>query len=37
MMQTADLREDDNVACRGRLYATRLRAILVDERCVLAP
>jgi hypothetical protein len=30
MMQTAYLRERDDVACRGRLYAARLRTILVE-------
>jgi hypothetical protein len=30
MMQTAHLRERDNLACRGRLYAARLRTILVE-------
>jgi hypothetical protein len=30
MMQTAHLREHDDVACRGRLYAARLRTILVE-------
>jgi hypothetical protein len=30
MMQTAHLREGDNVACRGRLDWARLRTILVE-------
>src|ERR1700738_4761934 len=30
MMQTAHVREGDNLACRGRLYAAGLRAILVE-------
>jgi hypothetical protein len=29
MMQTTDLRERNNLARRGRLYAARLRTILV--------
>jgi hypothetical protein len=36
MMQTAHLRERDDLACRGRLYAARLRTILVEcEMCSL--
>ena len=31
MMQTTDLWEGDNLACRGRLYAARLRTILVER------
>jgi hypothetical protein len=30
MMQAAHLGERDDVACRGRLYAARLRTILVE-------
>ena len=30
MMQTAHLREGDNLACRGRLDWARLRTILVE-------
>jgi hypothetical protein len=30
MMQSTHLGERDDVACRGRLYAARLRTILVD-------
>jgi hypothetical protein len=31
MMQTADLREGNNIACRGKLYATRPRAVLFER------
>ena len=31
MMQTADLREGNNIACRGKLYATRPRAVLLER------
>src|ERR1019366_1703890 len=31
MMQTTDLRERNNLACRGRLYASRLRTILGER------
>jgi hypothetical protein len=31
MMQTAHLRERDDLACRGWLYAARLRTILVER------
>src|SRR5262245_1672060 len=30
MMQTAHLGERDDVACRGRLYAARLRTVLIE-------
>ncbi len=30
MMQTAHLRERDDLACRGKLYAARMRTILVE-------
>jgi hypothetical protein len=30
MMQTGQLREGDDLACRGRLYAARVRTILVE-------
>jgi hypothetical protein len=30
MMQTAHLRERDDLACRGKLYAARLRTIFVE-------
>jgi hypothetical protein len=30
-MQTADLREGNNIACRGKLYATRPRAVLFER------
>jgi hypothetical protein len=30
-MQSADLGEGNNIACGGRLYATRPRAILVER------
>jgi hypothetical protein len=32
MMQAADLREGNNVARGGKLYATRPRAILVERK-----
>ena len=31
MMQTADLREGNNIACRVKLYATRPRAVLFER------
>jgi hypothetical protein len=31
MMQAADLGEDNNIACRGKLYGTRPRAVLVER------
>jgi len=31
MMQTAHFREREDLACRGRLYAARLRTILVER------
>ena len=31
MMQTADLREGNDLACRGKLYATRPRAVLMER------
>ena len=37
MMQTAHLRERDDLACRGRLYAARLRAILVEREMCSGP
>jgi len=37
MMQTAHLRERDDLACRGRLYAARLRTILVEREMCSGP
>ena len=37
MMQTADLWEGNNLACRRRLYGARLRAILVEREMCSAP
>jgi hypothetical protein len=31
MMQTADLREGNNIACRGKLHATRPWTVLVER------
>jgi len=31
MMQTADLREGNNIACGGKLHATRPGAVLVER------
>jgi hypothetical protein len=31
MMQTADLREGNNIACGGKLHATRPRTVFVER------